>query len=83
MDITEVRIPKRFYDDHLERDCSTSAVIRETQDHYFVALTQTQFDELMSDASYYSDAVEMMGSDYLGVQSSARATARALRKAVG
>ena len=71
------KLPKRFYFDHLERDCASGTIDRETKTHVFVTLDRESYDDLLSDADYYSDATQF--DRYLnGLCASARATKRAL-----
>ena len=52
-DNTMIRIPKRFYDDHAERDLESPAILKETARHYWIAADQ-HLAELLSDADFYS-----------------------------
>ena len=72
-----IRIPKRFFDDHAERDLDTPAIIRETKNHYYIRSDDPFVDELRDDAEFY--AAEH-GPDLLppGLKASARATLTAL-----
>lgn len=71
------RIPKRFFDDHAERDLDTPAIVRETNAHYFISIDDPFVAELRDDARFY--AAEH-GPDLLppGLKASARATLTAL-----
>lgn len=53
------KIPKRFYDDHVECcDLPAPAVIRETKSHYFIDAAETnEMAELRSNATYYADGL--------------------------
>jgi hypothetical protein len=72
-----IRIPKRFFDDHAERDLDTPAIVRETKAHYIIRANDPFIDELRDDAEFY--AAEH-GPDMLppGLKASARATLAAL-----
>lgn len=72
-----IRLPKRFFDDHAERDLDTPAIVRETKAHYFVRANDPALDELREDAEFY--AAEH-GPDLLppGLKASAHATFAAL-----
>ena len=72
-----IRIPKRFYDDHAERDLESPAILKETARHYWIAADQ-HLAELLSDADFYSDREHFPG--YLGLVTSAIATARAITR---
>ena len=75
--MTTIRIPKRFFDDHRERDLDTPTIARETKAHYFISADDPAVAELRDDAAYY--AAEH-GPDLLppGLKASARATLIAL-----
>lgn len=73
-----IRIPKRFLDDHLDRDLRAPEIVRETKAHYFIDPSDPAIGELASDASYYADGLDEAA---LGLVLSARATLRALRQA--
>lgn len=68
-----IRLPKRFFDDHAERDLDTPAIVRETKNHYFIHATDPAVAELRDDAAFYADE---HGPDHLppGLKASARAT---------
>jgi hypothetical protein len=53
------KIPKRFYDDHVECcDLPAPAIIRETKSHYFIDAAETdEMAELRSNATYYADGL--------------------------
>lgn len=70
-----IRIPRRFFDDHLERDLPTPAIVRETNSHYFIDPADAALSELVSDARHYADGLD---DAPLGIVTSARATLRAL-----
>ena len=71
------RIPKRFFDDHAERDLDTPAIVKETKTHYFVRADDPFVAELRDDAEFYADD---HGPDLLppGLKASARAAFAAL-----
>ena len=72
-----IRIPKRFYDDHCERDLEAPEILKETKAHYWIAADQ-HLAELLSDAEFYSDYEHFPNS--LGLITSAIATAKAIEK---
>ncbi len=77
------RLPHYFYGDHVSRDLPAGWIVRETKKHVFVELTTLDYNELLSDADFYWDQRQaFMDSDpgSLGLVTSARATATALRK---
>ena len=75
--MTTIRIPKRFFDDHAERDLDTPAIVRETKAHYFISADDPFVAELRDDAEFY--AAEH-GPDLLppGLKAAARALLTAL-----
>lgn len=98
MTTTTYRVPKRFILDHDYRGCLRAApvdgeeygeiiglkdvLVKETKSHFFVALTEEQAEELISDADYYRDGGGggMEWSELGAIISSARATYNALIK---
>lgn len=76
-----VRIPKRFLDDHAERDLDTPKIERSTSTHYWVNTEDPALDELVSDAEHYAEGgVSTIDFPHLlGIVASAKATLRALR----
>jgi hypothetical protein len=50
-----VRIPKRFFVDHIERDLPSPEIVKETRSHYFISRDDENLDELISDAEHYAD----------------------------
>lgn len=92
-----VRIPKRFIEDHAERECLLAddgteygkrisvedVTVRELKNHYVVELTEAQAKELHSDAEHYAWlGTRELGWHMGGLVASARATRDALRKAM-
>lgn len=76
-----IRIPKRFYVDHIERDLEAPAVLKETKSHYWIDGLSPYLDELLSDAEHYAESAPYMEREYLGLCRSA-ATARAINNAI-
>jgi hypothetical protein len=87
-----VKVPKRFFNDHVDRDCLRGAdneqikpdavITRELSKHYVLTLTEAQAKELLSDANYYRDGGGG-GMDFFelgGLIASAKATYNALQK---
>lgn len=75
-----IQIPKRFYDDHVERDLEAPSIVHQTAKHYWIKADDPALNELKDDAEFYAS----MGMDYwdkscAGLVSSARATAKAIR----
>lgn len=69
--MSQVRISKRFFDDHQERDLPTPVVIKETARYYIIDSADPAFQDLLDDAMHYADA---NGPDDLppGLKSSAK-----------
>ena len=53
------KIPKRFYDDHVQCcDLPAPAIIRKTKAHYFIDVAETnEMAELRSNATFYADGL--------------------------
>jgi len=51
--MTVIRITKRFYDDHVERDLEAPALIRESKRYYWIDTSDENFNELHTDAIFY------------------------------
>jgi hypothetical protein len=79
VDVVVPAVPAAFYDDHKYRDCSSGAEIKRTSKGVLVWLTWEAYEDLLSDAEYYSTAARDMGPEYLGLQASARATIKRLK----
>ena len=78
--IVTIQIPKKFYGDHLERDCGEgSRIVKKTAKHYIVELNLYGYKDLLSDADFYTNNGDCQ-QDF-GTQSAARACANAIRKA--
>ena len=77
-----VKVPKRFYDDHVSRDLLAGNVLRSSGAYYVVEMDDETFKDLMSDADYYATMPPgEMDSSYRGLIQSAQATVRALKAA--
>jgi hypothetical protein len=48
-----IRITKRFYDDHVERDLEAPAVLRSSKRYYWIDTEDKDFVELHTDAIFY------------------------------
>lgn len=74
----KVKIPKAFYNDRLERELPCPVIIQETGSHYTISLDSTCTD-FLDDADYYAhrDGPDEVS---IGLKSSARATAKAIRR---
>jgi hypothetical protein len=76
--MTTIKIPKRFYDDHCERDLPAPDVVRETNRHYWIDAESEHLAELLSDADSYSITIDWP-KHLFGLVISAAATADAIR----
>jgi phenylpropionate dioxygenase-like ring-hydroxylating dioxygenase large terminal subunit len=75
-----VKLPTRFYVDHMERDLDTPVAVKESARHVWVSLDDPALPELLSDAEHYA-APGMFEREYFGLVSSARATVKAIKAA--
>ena len=76
-----IRIPKYFYDDHVEmRDLPAPDIVRQTKQHYFIDATSEHLAELYDDATFHVETKDGFFPEYYGLCESARATARAIEK---
>ncbi len=86
-------LPKRFWEDHMERGCRCSDIcpeqdaheeaysvrVIEGKHHYLVSLTAIDATELASDSYHYTDVVWWSENpENLGLQTSARAILKRL-----
>tara|TARA_Y100000022_G_scaffold199157_1_gene210983 strand:+ start:403 stop:699 length:297 start_codon:yes stop_codon:yes gene_type:complete len=78
-----IKLPKRFIQDHAERDLDTPEIIKVTSKHFWVRADDPHLSELYQDAEYYAEPwIDAAPGDGLwGIVLSARATKRALDKA--
>lgn len=80
--MTRIKIPKRFYQDHVERDLDAPPIIRQTQSHIWIDANSQHLSELLADADFYADPKTYGGtqfaSDSQGLIKSAKATKRAI-----
>ena len=78
----QYKLPKRFVDDHIRRDLlRADAVVKSTAKHHVVSMNEAERKELLSDASYYSNAHRLgdyREPEYRGLISSARAVINVL-----
>lgn len=72
-----IRLPKRFFIDHSERDLPTPAIVKQTKAHVWISKDDPDLEELHEDAEYYA----YYGDDTIGLMMSARATCRAIEQA--
>ena len=75
-------IPRRFFDDHAERDLETPQIIKATKAGYTIRLDDPALPELLDDAEYYAGSAGDMDRHVFGICMSAKATAKAIRAAM-
>ena len=73
-----VKLPKKFFDDHRDRELPTPKVIKETSRHYFVSASDEELVELGDDAVFYTNPHSEFWKELPGLYKSAKATLRAL-----
>jgi len=76
-----IKIPKRFFDDHRERDLDTPRVMKDTRSNYWISKNDPAISELISDAEYYVEMGELGAFDkwMFGLVRSAKATLKSLQ----
>ncbi len=74
-------LPPRFYEDHIDRDLPGGVAFKLTRKLVSIEIDEDELAELLSDAHHYSSFAQN-GSEYLGLQSSARATVKRITKAL-
>lgn len=79
----KLRLPPRFYWDHVARDLPPGNLVKETKESVVVSMRSSELDELISDALYYSEERAAFGPEYFGLCASAAATVRAINKQTG
>jgi len=78
---TSIKIPSTFYFDHVNRDLSKGTVLKEyANGKVIVEMNDEEIADLLSDAEYYSEGVDY--AEIKGLQSSAKATVRAINDQV-
>jgi hypothetical protein len=79
-----VKIPKRFYQDHIERDLPAPQVVKSTSLHYWINIEDPALSEFLSDAEFYKDEMTSGYADRttFGLQRSAQATYDAIKEAI-
>jgi len=72
-------LPRKFFDDHAERDLPTPAVIRETKRTVTILADDPAIPDLIDDARYYAhpDGPDQAGN----LRASAKALLRAAKEA--
>ena len=77
------RIPKRYYQDHVDCDCIAPTVIREPKNYYIIDATENEaMTELRQRAEMYADTTfpDYWEHGWQGVVLSAKATLRVIGK---
>ena len=78
---TSIKIPSTFYFDHVNRDLSKGIIIKEyASGKVLVEMNDEEIADLLSDAEYYAEGVDYQ--ELKGLQSSAKATVRAINDQV-
>ena len=80
--VTVVRVPVRWADDAIGRDLNIGREVRRSSSHVWLEQTPGQHKEGLSDASFYASEWVHMGREFVGLGSSARHAAAALRRAL-
>jgi hypothetical protein len=76
-----IDLPVTFYSDRAERDLPVPKIVKRKGRTLKVAANDPALTDMLSDAEYYSDIVRNSGDTaYLGLQSSARATVKAIKQ---
>ena len=77
-----ISLPRKFWKDREERDLPMPKPVRFNKSVVTVYPDDPAIRDYLSDAEYYSDIVYMSGDrSYIGLQSSARATVKAIKNA--
>jgi hypothetical protein len=76
------RLPKRFAEDHWERELVFKGdwVVHETKQHVFVRLSEEGAHDMLSDADYYSEPGMGWAEGLEGIRASARYTLKAMQQ---
>ena len=74
-----LKLPRRFVDDHIDRELPTPEIVRQTQRHVWVRADDPWLPELLNDADFYADSVGL-DRDALPISLAARALLRAVQR---
>lgn len=78
-----IKVPKQFWDDHLQRDLAMDTYeVRELKWHFVLTLSDRDLIDLMDDAHHYATE-DGLDFELMGLKSSARATFNAIKKQIG
>jgi hypothetical protein len=86
MPTATIKIPDRFYIDHMERALPTPEDVGSFKNHALVRADDPALRELLDDAEFYACMTERRGRyDCMprGIVASATATVRAIRNVIG
>ena len=72
-----LKLPRRFFDDHVERELPAPTVVRQTQRHVWIRQDDPNLPELVNDADFHADG---LAPDCLWISLAARALLRALER---
>lgn len=81
-----IKIPDRFYIDHMERSLPTPEDVGSFKNHVLIRTDDPALPELLNDAEHYAVMTERRGRyDCMprGIVASAAATVRAIRNVIG
>ena len=79
-----IRIPHRFYIDHVERGLPAPGVLKRTKSHLWIDALSRDIPELLDDAEHYANNIDARDfPELFGLVRSARATAKAIRDHMG
>ena len=82
LDRTLIKLPKRFFRDHVERDLPTPQVISETAQHFIVDRDDPAMPELLDDAKHYATGgTDQSGNLHLAAAATIAAWERQTRAA--
>lgn len=56
MNIRTITLPRIFAEDHINRECASGILVRETKRTMTFEMGNDDFEDWLSDARYYSDA---------------------------
>lgn len=78
-----IKVPKAFWDDHLQRECVDDTYeVRELKWHFVLTLSERDLLDLYQDAWFYASESDL-DFELMGLKSSARATRNAIAKQFG
>ena len=77
-----IRIPKTFFNDHLERELPTPEVVKFTKQHYWIHenLNDEGYVDLLDDADFYAGKDAPDWDEGKGIRLAAKALLKAINK---